>query len=397
MKWFLYKGKKMKKFRWMPLIIVFIGLIFSSTQTGFAFVMRSGDMIIIGGDEVIEEDLFLAGNEIIINGTVNGDLYAAGRVIAINGDVRDSATLAGNRIDVSGTIGGTLHAIGDSVTIQGTIGGDLVLTARDVDVNAGSAVNGDMLTGAMNAAIKGPVKGYALIGARSVTVDSSIGRDATFGTRFLTLTKHAVIGGNLTYYSTNDAAIDSGAVVTGNLLHRVVQTRFDIRKLFPFMIMAGIAGKIAAFFMGLAVGLVCLLLVPRWFDSLAEAIRKKTGACAGWGALMLFAVPIGVVIAFSTVIGIMLGAIALFIYLIAVYLGQIAAGLLIGKMILGRFDMRESPKALFGIFTLGYFIIRLVRFIPVAGYLVFIAAALFGLGAIFVTAVEKRQTTRKAE
>ncbi len=391
------QGQIMKKFKWIILIIVYIGLVFSSTQTGFAFVLRTGDMIIIGGDKVVDEDLFLAGNEIIINGTVNGDLYAAGRVIAINGNVRDSVTLAGNRIDVSGTTGGSLRAIGESVTIQGTIGEDLVLAVRDVTVNTGSAVNGDMLTGAMIAAIKGPVKGYALIGARSVTVDSSIGKNATFGTRFLTLTKNAVVGGNLTYYSANNAAIDSGAIVTGKLLHSVPQTKFDIRKIFPFVIMAGVVGKIAAFFMGLAVGLVCILLVPVWFDSLTVAIRRKTKACAGWGALMLFAVPIGVVIAFSTIIGIMLGAIALFVYLVAVYLGQIASGLLIGKMILGRFDIHETPQALFGIFALGYFIIRLFRFIPVAGYLIFIAAAIFGLGAILVTAVEKRKTVRKAD
>ncbi len=389
----IIQGLKVKKLRSLVLILglVFPCFFFLPTQTGFAFVLRTGDMIIIGGDEVIDEDLFVAGNEIIINGTVNGDLYAAARVIAMNGRVRDSATLAGNRIDVSGQIGGSLRAIGDSVTVQGSIGKDLVLASRDVMVNAGSVVSGDMLAGAMNAAIEGPVKGYALIGARSITVNNRIGQDATFGARFLTLTKNAVIGGNLTYYSANEASIDSGALIAGKLKHSIPQTQFDIRKIFPFMIMAGIAGKIAAFFMGLAVGLVFILLAPGLLNSLTDAIRRKTGACAGWGALMLFAVPIGVVIAFSTIIGIVLGVIALFIYLIAVYLGQIVAGLLIGKMILGRFDMHESPQALFGIFTLGYFIIRLFRFIPVAGYLIFIAAAVFGLGAVFITAFEKRR------
>jgi len=387
----------MRKYGWMVLTFttIFSILFFSWTQNCFAFVLRTGDMIIIGGDEVIDEDIFLTGNEIIINGKINGDLYAAARVIAVNGHVRDSVTLAGNRIDVSGVVGRSLRAIGDSITIKGSIGNDLVLAARDVVLDVDSVVSGDMLTGAMNTIINGPVKGYALVGARSVTVGNIIGGDATFGTRFLTLTKNAVIGGNLTYYSVKEASIDSGASIRGKLKHSIPQRKFDFRKFFPFMIIAGVAGKIAAFFMGLAVGLVFILLAPGWLNSLTEAIRQKTGTCAGWGVLMLFAIPIGVIIAFSTVIGIVLGAIALFLYLIAVYLGQIAAGLLVGKMILGRFDVQESTQALFGVFALGYFIIRLFRFIPVAGHLIFIAAAAFGLGAVFVTVVEKRKKASK--
>jgi hypothetical protein len=50
----------------------------------------------------------------------------------------------------------------------------------------------------------------------------------------------------------------------------------------------------------------------------------------------------------------------------------------------------DTKALMFGVFTLGLFIISLLRFIPVFGHIVSIVVILFGLGAIVVTVGTKR-------
>ncbi|GAJ08723.1 unnamed protein product, partial [marine sediment metagenome] len=49
--------------------------------TVFAFDARYGDIVTVASGEVIDSDLYVAGETIIIDGTINGDLIAAGKII----------------------------------------------------------------------------------------------------------------------------------------------------------------------------------------------------------------------------------------------------------------------------------------------------------------------------
>lgn len=48
---------------------------------------RSGDGITINSEEIINDDLYVSGNTITINGTIKGDVLALGNTITINGVV----------------------------------------------------------------------------------------------------------------------------------------------------------------------------------------------------------------------------------------------------------------------------------------------------------------------
>src|SRR3972149_6919761 len=99
-----------------------------------AFDGRGGDLVIIGADEVIEDDLYVGANEFVldgtvrgdlivggssitINGTVEGDLWAAGQIVIINGEVMDDARIAGAGLQVGSgaVIGDHLIAAGASL------------------------------------------------------------------------------------------------------------------------------------------------------------------------------------------------------------------------------------------------------------------------------------------
>ena len=55
-----------------------------------------------------------------------------------------------------------------------------------------------------------------------------------------------------------------------------------------------------------------------------------------------------------------------------------------------RWDTKASHRM-----YLGFFILRIVRLIPVFGHIIWTAAALFGLGAILISEVNRRKTMTK--
>src|SRR4030065_1178885 len=70
-----------------------------------AFDARSGDTVTIDSGEVVDDDLYLAGSNIIIDGTVNGDVFAVGQTVAINGKVNGAVTLAAQSVIIRVTGG----------------------------------------------------------------------------------------------------------------------------------------------------------------------------------------------------------------------------------------------------------------------------------------------------
>ena len=83
--------------------------------------------------------------------------------------------------------------------------------------------------------------------------------------------------------------------------------------------------------------------------------------------------------------------IAMMLYLVSLYVSEIIVGLLIGKLILIRVKKSDEKTFLFGAFVLGLFIIRVLRFIPLFGWIVRFIVCLFGLGAIVLAIATKKR------
>jgi hypothetical protein len=104
-----------------------------------------------------------------------------------------------------------------------------------------------------------------------------------------------------------------------------------------------------------------------------------------------------------TVVGIPVGLIALGLWGIALYLAQIPVGLLIGRLIIGRFKKVEGKAIMVGALALGLVLLKLLQLllelIPLPGLGFFIGLAvvgLFGLGAVVVSERRRRAEARGA-
>jgi hypothetical protein len=374
-------------FRGLVVALVAMLLAFGTSAPVLAADLRSGDTITVASGEVVDDDLYIAGSTITIDGTVNGDLWAFGNTITVNGEVNGSIVAAGQTVNINGNIGHAVRLAGEKVNISGNISGDLIVFASEANISSQAKIGGDFLFGAGTVRIEGLIGRNAKGGGSEVTISNAVGGNAELSVENLTLTSTANIQGNLTYTGKNEADIQSGARVGGKTIHNMP----EVKKPAPF---SGIGGKILGFLMAFVTGLIIILIIPGRSASAADSIRNKPWASLGWGAVILFATPIAAILACFTVIGIPLGLIALVLYAIAIYISQVFVSLFIGRWIIGRFREADSKAIMVGALASGLVIITLLELIPFLGFWIGLAVALFGLGAVLVSETTSRNASR---
>ena len=374
-------------FRGLIVALVAVSLTFCASAPVLAADLRSEDTITVASGEVVDDDLYVAGNTIIIDGTVNGDLWAFGSTITVNGEIKGSIVAIGQTVNINGNVDHAVRLVGETINVSGNVSGDLIVFASETNIASKAKVGGDVLFGAGNVRMDGLIGRNVKGDGGKVTISNGVGGDVELTVENLTVTSTADVKGNLIYTSENEADIQSGAKVGGKTTHNVPEAK----KPAPF---SGIGGKILGFLMALVTGLIIILIVPRRSASVADSIRNRPWASLGWGAVILFATPVAAIIVCFTVIGIPVGLIALVLYGITIYISQVFVGLFIGRWIIGRFRETESKAIMVGALASGLVILTLLGLIPYLGFWIGLAVALFGLGAMLISQTAFRNGSR---
>jgi cytoskeletal protein CcmA (bactofilin family) len=361
-----------------------------------AFDARSAETVTVGSREVVDDDLYVGAATVVIDGVVNGDLWATGYTISVNGAVNGSTVAAANIININGDIGHAVRVAAQTITITGNVNGDLMAFGAEVDVASTATVTGDLLVGAANVRIDGLIEGDIKGGGGEVAIGNGVKGNVEIEVDSLTILSTANIEGDLTYTSEEEADIQPGAQIGGSTTHNLPPVKEEQPVPFPFSLFSGVLSKVIGFLMALVTGLVIILIAPRRLTSIAESIRTRPGASAAWGALVVFVTPIAAILVCITIVGIPLGLIALALWGIGLYLAQIPVGLLIGRLIIGRFRGVERKGIMIAALALGLVILALLGLIPYLGFFIGLAVALFGLGAVVVSERRRRAEAREA-
>lgn len=356
------------------LIVLFIsGIIFSSIASASEF--KSGDNLIIAKDEVINDDLYFAGNSITIDGTINGDLIAAGSEIKVTGTINGGIIAAGGSIIVTGNVTNDIRAAGGEVRIDGNVGdnilvftGNLVLEknariARDLTLGAGTAtidgiVNGNINGGASNMEMRGVTKGNV-----AIRIDNNI-----------KLSPGAIIGGNLEYTAPRPGEISG--IVSGTTTYKETPVRRE-------NFMSRLPGEVLGYLWLLLIGIVSLILAPELTQRISDNISVKPLKNLLWGLLFLIVTPIIAVLLLVTVIGIPPGLILLAVYIVLLYISRIYIGLWVGQYVSGKLKQETKSRVL--AMALGLIIVVIGINLPIIGGFVHFIIILLGLGAIILT------------
>ena len=373
-------GKIKKRSFWIVFILLLIASLVathSTTAKKEGDVEKTGKIVVLPKNEVVESDYFAAGSSATISGTVKGDAYIVAGTIDFEGTIDGDLIAAGGVINVRGTVTDDLRLCGGQVIISGDIKGNLTVAGGSVTLTDSANINGSLITAGGNVNIFGPIGDNAIIGAGNLTIGNRIGGNVNAGAGEIKLTSNALIAGDLNYYSRAKAQIQEGAEVKGEVSHKIPHEVSPGRVLGAGFIFYLIFEVISA----LIVGLLLLKIYPNFVDRVVDIIQVKSLNSLGIGFLGIIVIPVIFLILILTIIGIPLGIIIILPYFIYLYLSKVFVSLFIGRRLLKLFGTSlRSGWAL----LIGLVIFVIVTSIPFIGGIIYLIFLILGFGALLI-------------
>jgi cytoskeletal protein CcmA (bactofilin family) len=339
----------------------------------------------LGKTETASGDLLGAGNLVDIAGSVGGDLISAGGNVNVSGNIKGDDLLAGGTIYLGGKTEGSSRVIGGNLEFTGEVAKNVTTAGGNVRFSPDSKVGSNVYAVGGFVILDGTVNGGLKAAGGSVVIGGKIKGDVLIYAGNVMIKNGAEIGGNLTYYSQNQAVIDAGAKIAGKTEYKKIEAAaakpgnwlrlgatvtvwFLLWKLLSSLIVALVAWKLFARFLQPAVG------------DYAVSFWKKLLH----GLIALVVVPVGSVIVMVTLLGLPLGLVTLALYIVGLYLASILGAVLLGRWLCATFNITDRAGSFpWYAVSLGLFLQVLIGVVPMIGGLFCLVLMLWGLGTLF--------------
>ena len=317
--------------KWGIILVIALMLTLGGFGIASAAEFPSGEVIPAG--ETIDDDVFIYGENVVVDGNVNGMLFATGSTVTINGAVSGDALIAGETIIVteSAIIDGNLFIGGADVNLNGNVSGSLFVGSSDMEIGPsasvgrntyfggfnltakeGSTIGRDLYIGGYQAVLSGNVERDLSFGGAAIELNGRVGRNATLNVgdvertresastlsvnpyvrRYVEeiiepgihVTDSASIGGNLTYTSSQDVTAELESVTLGKVVYRIPEGLKEAEGADRGLT----ARKLASNFIKLmALGALALWLLSKPFKQLADAAYAEPLKAIGWGFVLI--------------------------------------------------------------------------------------------------------------
>ncbi len=408
-------------------LLVVLGL---TAPRALAFDFRGAEEIVVRAGDVVDDDLYVFGERVTIDGTVRGDVIFAGRALTVNGTIEGSLIAAGQSLTINGTVRDSARLAGQAALLGSTarIGRDVLFGGYSLELRAGSTVGRDAAIGGYQARLAGTVgrntsagiQALELSGTFGGNVEAQVG-DGDAGPQpqfFMPLPEGLAIPSVAPGLTVSDTAQIAGRLaytarepfpIRGRVAGGTVFTRRPVEA--PEPTTAGsVFVEIARRFVALAViGLLLVWLAPVWVRRLGDTMRAQPLPAVGWGLVAAVAFLGTVILGFvGTIIlaGIFGVATLSSLSALVIVLGLLGEAILVTAVIIygsfvaqatvsylgGRWLMERAQPNLAdrraASLLLGVAVFVVITAIPVVGGIIGLLAALLGLGAGWILARE---------
>lgn len=346
------KAGKFAGLRWLLVIVLALSLgLAMTTRVQAADFDDDGR---IEADEVIDDDVFLfgdtvtvdgtvngmlvtAGQNVVIHGVINGDLIAAGETVLVGEDAQINGNIFGGArlIDVRGQVSGTLMGgamelrLGD----QTEIGRNLFFGGYSTALAGGSTVQRDAYLAGYQVQLDGKIGRNAVIDAAAVEINGDIGGNAQLdlgevddGTAYnmpimmgydlpaaldpgLRVSKNARIGGKLTYTSQSDYSAQIQSQPAGGLVYQTpVPNENHYDRTFPIVRRSAVGEHAIAAVRNLitllVLGGLALWLIPALLKKITAQAAAKPLPATGVGILSIIVTYVGALLVAALLFGV---------------------------------------------------------------------------------------------
>jgi hypothetical protein len=245
----------------------------------------------------------------------------------------------------------------------------IVVISGDVTVPRGDTVDGIVVVSG-DVRVAGHVTGDVVLVSGDALVSGRIdGSLVTIGGQARLLPR-ALVDGNI-HYADKRPIVAGSAIVHGDISRENGVDGLDLLPLVSvFVLWLGIGISMAV------LGALLLLIAPRAADAIEARSRERIGPLIAIGIAIAIAIPVAAAIAAVTLVGLPLGFVILLAWAPLWAVAYCASAWVLGRRIV------KQPRNQILAFLAGLAILRAAALVPALGFLVGIAAAVFGLGLI---------------
>lgn len=329
----------------------------------------------------VDDDLYVFGDSIKVNGEVNGDVILFAENVQVDGDIDGDVYAFGSKVDIAGNIDGNVFVFGGNVTVDGSISGNLYALCYSL-AYLGDTDN-DVFVLSYENTIKGDIGDDLRAFSLMSTVKSIVNGDLLLLANNYDTAEDMVSGG-IYYNSTLESiAQEQGVDLDKNKIE--VESLFDYVKQFvsdnSFIISC--VTSIISFLSMLLAGCFLVWLTP---VKTGRIIKRVTGSTSDFvksllvGLCVIVVVPVPLFILMISIVGFPIACIILGFVVFTFVFGKIWVELAFGREILKLFKKKDyyPYKSL----LIGRFISVIIGLIPVVSIFYNVIVTLTSIGAI---------------
>ncbi|MFA7088255.1 MAG: hypothetical protein WC146_02865 [Patescibacteria group bacterium] len=362
--------------------LVILALFLTSAIAAKATDTKASDSVYVAKDEIISGNFYAVGQTITVDGVIGGDLIAAAQTINVNGRIDGDIIAAGQDITINGEVGGNIRIAGSSLVINGSVVRNVNAFGANIILGSESSVGWDVYLAGANAELRGVINGGLSGNIGQSLITGTIGKNVNLKlpsgntSQKLIITNEAVINGNLSYKSKNDAQISEKATIAGEI--QKTENKQPQKNWF----LVWLWSKIFSIFSALVVGLVLIFLGKTITPKILKKIEERPTKLLIPGLIFMFVVPPAAIVLAFTLIGIPLAIIIGLLWVVSLYIAKILTAILVGELLITKVFKKKISSLMWPL-ALGVSLCWLFFSIPFIGWVFGLIATWLGLGAIW--------------
>lgn len=336
---------------------------------------------------LVQDNQYIMNNEdTIIDYNVSGDVY-----IMCNGKVTISSTIYGNVfvlakeliISETGYVN-SLYSISESATIDGSVDTTIYSVCKEFNQSNTSTIWRDIFLTAETAKINGTIERNANISAGTVS-----------------LSDNTYIKGDFNYTSKERATISEGARIEGKNNFTMQEETDENVYVYTAkdLILDFILSTIKYIVVVLAIFFLLKWLAPKSINNTGALLKNDVGLIASSSALVLLLTPIAAITLLFTKIATSLSFITMILYVLLLMLCTKFTIIGISQIIKEKLtnwkcnDILKQVLIICGL-VLAY---KLLKLIPLIGFILHFAMGFFGLGIMLALILPKKESKNKSQ
>lgn len=346
----------------------------------------------------VHEDLYIAGGSITINAPIRGDLIIAGGTVVINDTVANDIVVAGGEITFNGWVGDDIRSMGGNIYIRKNVMGDVVLIGGKVVVDRGIEI-GSLLASGGDITIDGNVYGDVVgvfgtlflngnvarnldIRGGKLTLNGKVGGNSILAARSVIVGKNGSFNGDIRYWNRSGELDLKNIPIKGKIVY---DNTLRIRTgEWYYLGAATILGLI--WYLGMA--LLMIFIIQYLFSSTmknsANTVYERTLQSIGIGFLFFISIPILVVIALITLIGLPIAVMIALGYLALLFLSSVITAIVAANWVNNRNNFNWNLSRISFISLCIFIVLKLLLVTPFFGWLVICLLVCAAFGAILL-------------